>query len=135
MVRPDAARRLACCLAVPCALMATKLSLAHASGSRIPFREDGAGLSQQAMTTAGVTLLLLALAVAGLLALRRRLVTQFADPTSGGLRCAASTRLSSQTRVHVLVYRGREYLLAQSGERLLRIAEFEPASPASEKEP
>jgi hypothetical protein len=100
-----------------------------------PYREDGAGLSQQEMTTAGVVLILLALAVAGLLALRRKLGARLADSNSSGLHCAASTRLSAQTRVHVLAYRGREYLLAQCGDSLVRIAELEPFPPAPENEP
>jgi hypothetical protein len=135
VVRPEAAGRLACGLAVSCALMACRLSLAQNSVSPIPYREDGAGLSQQAMTTAGVVLILLALAVAGLLALRRKLGARLADSNSSGLHCAASTRLSAQTRVHVLAYRGREYLLAQCGDSLVRIAELEPFPPAPENEP
>ena len=133
MVRPDRWRRSLCALAASCALAVSKFGLAQATGPAIPFREDGAGLGQQAMTTGGVTLLVLALAVAALLVLRRKLGMQLADPNCGGLRCAASTRLSAQTRVHVLVYRGREYLLAQSGDSLLRLAEFEPGSPTVEK--
>lgn len=115
-----------------CALLTSRPGLAQGVAAAIPYREDGAGLGQQAMTTAGIAVLLLALAVAVLLVVRRKLGTRLAHASFGGLRCAASTRLSAQTRVHVVLYRGREYLLAQSGDSLLRIAEFESGSPALE---
>ena len=132
MVRSDV--RCRCLLAViaSCALLASKPGLAQSAVAAIPYREDGAGLGQQAMTTGGVALLMLALAVAVLLAVRRKLGMRLSQANFGGLRCAASTRLSAQTRVHVVLYRGREYLLAQSGDSLLRLAEFESGSPAME---
>lgn len=133
MVRSDLWRRWLYALTASCALMVSKFGLAQANGPAIPFREEGVGLGQQAMTTGGIALLLLAVAVAALLALRRKLGMQLADPNFGGLRCAASTRLSAQTRVHVLVYRGREYLLAQSGDSLLHLAEYEAGSQTMEK--
>jgi hypothetical protein len=117
------------------ALAASVPGLAQNAAAAIPYREDGAGLGQQAMTTGGIALLLLALAVAVLLAVRRKLGRQLVHANLGGLRCAASARLSAQTRVHVVLYRGREYLLAQSGDNLLRIAEFEAADPATEQTP
>jgi len=109
-------------------------SPAQDAAAAIPYREDGAGLGQQAMTTGAITLLLLALAVAALLVVRRKLGTQLVHANVGGLRCAASARLSAQTRVHVVLYRGREYLLAQSGDSLLRIAEFDSGGPVLEKQ-
>lgn len=135
MARSDTRCRCLSALIASCALLASKPGLAQSAVAAIPYREDGAALSQQAMTTGGIALLLLAFAVAVLLAVRRKLGTQLAHANSGGLRCTASTRLSAQTRVHVVLYRGREYLLAQSGDSLLRIAEFESGSPAMETKP
>lgn len=135
MVRSDTRCRRLSALIAACALLASKPGLAQSAAAAIPYREDGAALGQQAMTTGGIALLLLALAVAVLLAVRRKLGTQLVHANSGGLRCTASTRLSAQTRVHVVLYRGREYLLAQSGDSLLRIAEFESGSPAMETKP
>lgn len=132
MARPDARCRCFSAVIASCALLAGKPCLAQSAAAAIPYREDGAGLGQQAMMTGGIVLLLLALTVAVLLVVRRKLGAQLAHANFGGLRCAASTRLSAQTRVHVVLYRGREYLLAQSGDSLLRIAEFESGSPALE---
>lgn len=111
-------------------LLAGQACLAQGSGAAIPYREDGPGLAQQAASAGGIALLLLALAVALLLALRRRLAGRLAPAASGGLRCAASTSLSPHTRVHVLAYRGREYLLAQCGDSLLHIAQFDAPAEA-----
>ena len=134
MARPDTRCRRLSALALSCALLACMPGLAQGAVAAIPYREDGAGLGQQAMTTGGIALLVLALAVAVLLVMRKKLGMRLAQTNCGGLRCAASTRLSAQTRVHVVLYRGREYLLAQSGDSLLRIAEFESGSPALETE-
>lgn len=133
MQRPDVRSRCFCAVMACWALAASMPGLAQNTAAAIPYREDGAGLGQQAMTTGGITLLLLALAVAVLLAVRRKLGTQLVHANVGGLRCAASIRLSAQTRVHVVLYRGQEYLLVQSGDSLLRIAEFESVSPAPEQ--
>jgi len=132
--RPDARSRCLRAVLACWALTASMPSLAQDAAAAIPYREDGAGLGQQAMTTGAITLLLLALAVAALLVVRRKLGTQLVHANVGGLRCAASARLSAQTRVHVVLYRGREYLLAQSGDSLLRIAEFDSGGPVLEKQ-
>lgn len=134
MRRPDACSRCLRAVLACWALAASMPSLAQDAAAAIPYREDGAGLGQQAMTTGAITLLLLALAVAALLVVRRKLGTQLVHANVGGLRCAASARLSAQTRVHVVLYRGREYLLAQSGDSLLRIAEFDSGGPVLEKQ-
>lgn len=134
MRRPDARSRCLRAVLACWALTASMPSLAQDAAAAIPYREDGAGLGQQAMTTGAITLLLLALAVAALLVVRRKLGTQLVHANVGGLRCAASARLSAQTRVHVVLYRGREYLLAQSGDSLLRIAEFDSGGPVLEKQ-
>ena len=135
MRRPDARSRCLRAVLACWALAACMPGLAQNAAAAIPYREEGAGLGQQAVTTGAITLLLLALAVAALLIVRRKLGTQLVHANFGGLRCAASARLSAQTRVHVVLYRGREYLLAQSGDSLLRVAEFESGSPAPEKTP
>lgn len=134
MRRPDARSRCLGAVLACWALAASMPGQAQNAAAAIPYREDGAGLGQQAVTTGGITLLLLALVVAVLLVVRRKLGAQLMHPNFGGLRCAASTRLSAQTRVHVVLYRGREYLLAQSGDSLLRIAEFESDVPVLEKQ-
>lgn len=134
MRRPDARSRCLRALLACWALAASMPGLAENTAAAIPYREDGAGLGQQAVATGAITLLLLALAVAALLIVRRKLETQLVQANFGGLRCAASARLSAQTRVHVVHYRGREYLLAQSGDSLLRIDEFESGSVVLEKQ-
>jgi hypothetical protein len=105
----------ACWLVLPASVLAAENLAA------ISFRPEGNGLAQQAATAIGIALVLLALASGLLLALRRRLVPAASTASgagAGALRCIASLRLPPQTRVHVIAYRDREWLMVQAGDRL-----------------
>jgi hypothetical protein len=93
-------------------------ALAADETAAIPFRAADEALGRQAALAVGVTLLLLALASAALLALRRRFAAARPPAESGGLRSIASLRLPPQTRIHVIAYRDREWLLIQAGDTL-----------------
>jgi hypothetical protein len=99
---------------------------ARASDSNIPYRADDAGLGMQAGLAYGAVVIILALAVVGMILLRKRLAGRLpgAFIAGAGLRSVASLRLPQQTLVHVVVYRDREYLFAQCGAKLLRLGEF-----------
>jgi len=99
---------------------------AWAAESGIPYRADEAGLGLQAGLAYGSVVIVLGLAVGGLFMLRRRLAARLpgALPTGSGLHSIASLRLPQQTLVHVVAYRDREILFAQSGDRLLRLGQF-----------
>ena len=99
---------------------------AFASDSSIPYRPEPSGFGMQAGLAYGAVVLLLALAVGGMFLLRKRLGARLSGPfaTAGGLRSVASLRLPQQTLVHVVAYRDREILFAQSGGNLLQLAQF-----------
>ncbi|MBK4735706.1 hypothetical protein [Noviherbaspirillum pedocola] len=97
--------------------MLTKV-LAADEAAAIPFRAPDTGLGQQAGLAIGVTLLLLALASAALLVLRRRFALTNSSGDGAALRSIASLRLPPQTRIHVIAYRDREWLLIQAGANL-----------------
>ncbi len=99
---------------------------ARASDSAIPYRADDAGLGMQAGLAYGAVVLVLALAVVGMILLRKRLAGRLpgAFTAGAGLRSVASLRLPQQTLVHVVAYRDREFLFAQSGTKLLPLGEF-----------
>lgn len=82
---------------------------------------------QVALVYAGVALLL-ALTIAGLAMLRKRLGT--APPATlaadAGLRAVASLRLQPHTIVHLVACRGREVLFVQAGDKLLLLAQMTP---------
>ena len=98
----------------------------RAADSGIPYRQDDASLGMQAGLAFGAVLLLLALAVGGMLVLRKRLSARLpgALASDAGLRSVASLRLPRQTLVHVVAYRDKEILFVQSGEKLLPLGEF-----------
>ena len=93
----------------------------------IPYRPEQPGLGLQAGLAYGSVVVLLALAVAGLVMLRKRLGARLpgALAAGAGLRCVASLRLPPHTLVHVVAYRDREILFAQSGDKLLQLSRFE----------
>jgi hypothetical protein len=98
----------------------------RASDSGIPYRPDQASFGLQAGLAYGTVVILLALAVAGMFMLRRRLAGRLSGALApaAGLRSIASLRLPQQTLVHVIAYRDREILFAQSGDKLLRLGQF-----------
>lgn len=97
-----------------------------ASDTAIPYRQEEAGLGMQVGLAYGSVVLLLALAVAGMFMLRKRLGARLpgALAASAGLRCVASLRLPSHTLVHVVAYRDREFLFAHSGDKLVQLGQF-----------
>ncbi len=99
---------------------------ASATDAAIPYRQEEAGLGMQVGLAYGSVVLLLALAIAGMVMLRKRLGTRLPGALAGsaGLRCVASLRLPPHTLVHVVAYRDREILFAQSGDRLLQLGQF-----------
>ena len=99
---------------------------AQASDGGIPYRTDEAGLGPQAGLAYGSVVIVLGLAVTGLFMLRRRLAARLpgALAPSSDLHSIASLRLPQQTLVHVVAYRDREILFAQSGDQLLRLGQF-----------
>lgn len=99
---------------------------ALAVDSGIPYRTDEAGLGLQAGLAYGGVVIVLGLAVAGLFMLRKRLAARVpgAFTPGSGLHSIASLRLPQQTLVHVVAYRDREILFAQSGDRLVRLGQF-----------
>ena len=101
-------------------------SPALAADSSIPYRTDEAGLGLQAGLAYGSVVIVLGLAVAGLFMLRKRLAARVPGVLAPGpgLHSIASLRLPQQTLVHVVAYRDREILFAQSGDRLLRLGQF-----------
>lgn len=103
-------------LLMPACVLAAK-ALAVDEAAAIPFRAADESLGRQAGLAIGVTLVLLALAATLLLALRRRFAAT-APARGDALRCIASLRLPPQTRVHLIAYRDREWLLVQAGERV-----------------
>lgn len=107
------------------ALVPASQAWASDKGS-IPFRPDDVGLGVQAGLAYGGVVLMLALAVAGMILLRKRLSARLPGaPVAGaGLRSISSLRLPQQTLLHVVAYRDREILFAQSGDKLLQLGEF-----------
>lgn len=99
---------------------------ASAADGDIPYRQDDASLGMQAGLAYGAVVLLLALAVGGMVMLRKRLSARLpgALAAGAGLRSLASLRLPQQTLVHVVAYRDREIMFAQSGDKLLQLGEF-----------
>lgn len=82
---------------------------------------------QAALVYAGIVLML-ALTVAGLILLRKRLgiAPPAALAADAGLRAVASLRLQPQTVIHLVACRGREVLFVQAGENLLLLAHVAP---------
>lgn len=99
---------------------------AWAADAVIPYRAEEAGLGMQAALAYGSVVILLALAVVGLVMLRKRLGARLPGKLAAdaGLRSIASLRLPQQTLVHVVAYRNREIVFAQSGDTLLELARF-----------
>lgn len=99
---------------------------AWAADAAIPYRAEEAGLGMQAGLAYGSVVILLAVAVAGLVMLRKRFGARLpcALAADAGLRSIASLRLPQQTLVHVVAYRDREILFAQSGDKLLQLGHF-----------
>jgi len=108
--------RIGAALAANSTLLTT--ALAADENGAIPFRAPDTGLGQQAGLAIGIALLLLALATAVLLTLKRRFALTNASGDGAALRSIASLRLPPQTRVHVIAYRDREWLLIQAGATL-----------------
>lgn len=114
--------------------------------SAIPYRTEPSSLLEQSLGSLLLTACVLAVAGAGLLLLRARLArTGKLGPATQALQLGQRLRLNPRLDVYVLDYRGHEFLLAQSGDRLLQLrlrpalagaasapeAPADPAAPAS----
>ncbi len=109
---------------------------ASAADGGIPYRADAAGTGLQAGLAYGAVVILLALTVAALFMLRKRLAARLAGglTPAAGLRSIATLRLPQQTMVHVVGYRDQEILFVQSGDKLLRLGQFARSADAAERD-
>jgi flagellar biogenesis protein FliO len=101
------------------------------SGAAIPFRQEQASFASQAAYSFGVTILILAVVAAVLYFLRKRMAVRIPGfaPVRKELRIIESVRVAPRTMVHVVVYRNREIVFAQSGESLVKLTEFDEPRP------
>jgi flagellar biogenesis protein FliO len=101
------------------------------SGAAIPYRQEQASFASQAAYAFGLTILLLAVVAGVLYFLRKRMAVRIPGfaPVRKDLRITESVRVAPRTMVHVVVYRNREIVFAQSGESLVKLTEFDEPRP------
>jgi flagellar biogenesis protein FliO len=97
------------------------------AGVAIPYRQEQASFASQAAYSFGLTILILAIVAAVLYFLRKRTALRIPGfaPVRKNLRIIESVRVAPRTMVHVVVYRNRKIVFAQSGESLVKLTEFD----------
>ncbi|WP_151448607.1 hypothetical protein [Lacisediminimonas profundi] len=102
---------------------------AQDSASGIPYRQEAAATSSQLVLGYGLALLLLVVVVLVLAYARKRLAGRIPGlaVNSPDLQWVASLRLPMRTMVHVVAWRGREFVFAQCADRMEALAQFDTA--------
>jgi flagellar biogenesis protein FliO len=103
------------------------------SDNAIPFRQDNPSSPLQLGLGYASALGMLALLALGLFLLKKRLGKGVPNVLGqrSGLQCVASLRMPMRTSVHVVSWRGREVMFAQSGEKLQLLSAFELGEPGA----
>lgn len=100
-----------------------------ADAEPIPFRRDAKSLPEQSISALVTTLLLLAAACGGLYYFRQHLqkLPRKNFLRASGIEIVERAHVSPKLSLYVVRYRGKEIMLAQSGNSIAQLAEFNPA--------
>ncbi|MDO8299555.1 hypothetical protein [Lacisediminimonas sp.] len=121
----------------PAAPPTTQAASAPTEPATIAYRQQTTGIVEQTLNSVLLTLGLLVLTGAGLLAMRKRLRQKLTLAAVAGpsLRVKERLRLNPRLTVYVLHVRNREILLAQSGDTLITLGDPTPTDDADNVQP